>query len=85
MTAAQKLALVTDENENLGDESPALDQFQPIDVDPNAISDLEFRLKISNELLSLARKLEETRRIVNRITTRFAIEGRPLPEDSNAA
>jgi hypothetical protein len=88
MTARERLALVlqtdpTLAHDAMGDESPG---FEAIDVDPNAVSDLEFRLKVSNRLLAAEKQIEEQRRILGRITTRFAIDGRPLPtEDSDAA
>jgi hypothetical protein len=87
VTTRQRLALMAANDpalahETVGDESPG---FEAIDVDPNAISDLEFRLKVSNELLALAKQIERQRRILGRITTRFAIDGRPLPTEDSAA
>jgi hypothetical protein len=87
MTNRQRLALMAANDpalahENAGDESPG---FEAIDVDPNAVSDLEFRLKVSNRLLAAEKQIEEQRRILGRITTRFAIDGRPLPTEDSAA
>lgn len=82
MTAARILELVattTDERDPLGEITAQPEGFEPIDVDPNAISDLEFRLKVSNRLLAVERLQAEDRRAINRITTRFAVEGRPIP------
>jgi hypothetical protein len=70
------------ESESLGDESmPASEVFEAIDVDPNAVSDLEFRLKVSNRLLEVERMAEQTRQMMNRVLLRFQLDGRPIPEE----
>ncbi len=51
-----------------------------------AQSDLTFRLKLSTELgkrdqriAELERQVEEQRQTLNRVLTRFTVEGRPIP------
>jgi uncharacterized protein (DUF1499 family) len=75
------LALMADaelSHDNAGDES---NHIAPVEVDPNAVSDLEFRMKVSIRLLEVEKQVEQTRRMVNRIITRFAVDGRPLPPE----
>jgi hypothetical protein len=83
MTAKQRLALVSpDERDNMGQESAIPEGFEAIDVDPNAVSDLEFRLKVSNRLLAAEKMIETQRHVLNRILLRFQLDGRPIPEEA---
>lgn len=78
MSHADRVALVhSAEHDNLGDEAPAADTMPP---------DLQTWLRLSVRLVNMdqeiarqGRELAETRSLVNRITTRFATDGRPLP------
>lgn len=75
MSHADRLALVNSaEHDNLGDEAPAADTMPP------AWLRLSIRLdNMDHEIARQGRELAETRSLVNRITTRFATDGRPLP------
>lgn len=85
MTAAKRLELVRpDERDPMGEETQMPDGFQPIDVDPNAVSDLAFRLQVSNRLLAAEKLIEQQRRTLNRILTRFAIDGKAIPTEDVA-
>lgn len=79
------LALMADNelaNDAAGDES---NHIAPVEVDPNAVSDLEFRMKVSIRLLEVEKQVEQQRRTVNKILTRFAIDGRPIPAEEKIA
>jgi hypothetical protein len=77
----RRLALVT-EHENVGDDCA---DIREIDVDPNAVSDLAFRLKVSRDLLDLQKQVEQHRRILNKIILRAQLEGKPLVTEKEVA
>lgn len=83
---ANHLALVGDTNasENAGDDSG--NAIAPIEIDPNAVSDLNFRMRVSLELATIRREAAKDRAAINRILTRFATLGQPIPNgDVNVA
>lgn len=81
MTAARtnRLALVTDANDSdpMGDE--AATEAALLECDPVAVSELEFRLRLSIRLIELEKQVEQHRRTLNRIILRFQLDGRPIP------
>lgn len=80
MTPTQRLALVdSDARDGMGD-----DNAGPLEVIAGD-SELLRWLKVSNRFALLEKRMANMEQMVNRITTRFATEGRPLPEDTHAA
>lgn len=60
----------------------------PMQADP----DIAFQMRVSIRIIQaekriadLERDLESYRRIIGRITTRFAVDGRPLPTEADDA
>lgn len=83
VTLARRLSIVQqDESNTLGDESAP--DVALIECDPNAVSDLEFRLKVSTRLLAVEQQAEANRRMLNRVLLRFNLDGRPIPTEDVA-
>ncbi len=78
MTPADLVLMATRDDDALGDECTTASE--PVAVEPEPThAELHARLKLSVELVKLERRVEEQRCTINRILTRFTVEGRPIP------
>lgn len=78
MSPRDRLALVTDEREAMGEEAGNTPDG---DLVPQLHMAIQFA-KLTQRVIELERDNRENRSVINRILTRFASEGRPIPPEA---